>query len=320
MAMVLAAGWSEAGLGSGDLEVLGAASRLAALLDASFVYASLGPDAQASAHAAATCGPDRCIAIAGLDAINDLYVTALAGLVSEMQPQYVLLPTDARGREIAPRLAGRVGGCAINDVVEMVSAAGEPAWTRPVFGGKALATLAPTRLPLVLSLGLRRFEPAISTGVAVAVEERISEVGPSPIRIVRRLPAEGGERLEDASVIVSGGRGVGDEATFSRLQDLAHWLGGSVGASLAAVDQGWATPAHQVGLSGKVVSPQVYFAVGISGASQHLAGLASVKALVAINSDAKAPIFDAARLGVVMDCHVLLPALIEEAKRRDLRG
>jgi electron transfer flavoprotein alpha subunit len=117
-------------------------------------------------------------------------------------------------------------------------------------------------------------------------------------------------------VIVSGGAGLGGPEAFAELQELAVLLGGTVGASLAAVDAGWAAPELQVGLTGKVVSPDVYFALGISGASQHLAGIGGAKAVVAVNTDPEAPIFAAARLGVVMDARQFLEAAIDELRRR----
>ena len=135
------------------------------------------------------------------------------------------------------------------------------------------------------------------------------------VELLGAEPIAAGAALEEATVIVSGGAGIGGDEGFAELEELAAIMGGAVGASLAAVDNGWAPPERQVGLTGKSVSPDVYFAFGISGASQHLAGIGGAKVVVAVNTDPDAPIFRAARLGVVMDCRRLLAALIAELRR-----
>lgn len=255
----------------------------------------------------------------GLEAGADAYVAALEQICGTHMIELVVLPADPPGREVAARLAMRLGGVVINDVTAI--ALGDPlVWTRPVFGGKAVADVAARRSPVVVTARPRAFAPAPPTG---STSPAVKPLDPPaiPVRVtsreIRRSESQG-PRLEDAKVIVAGGRGLGDQDQFNRLTELAQLLGGVVGASLAAVDEGWAAPDRQVGLTGKVVSPDLYLAIGISGASQHMAGLASVKNLVAVNSDPKAPIFSVANVAAVLDSRAAVPALIAEIRR--LRG
>ena len=228
----------------------------------------------------------------------------------------MLLAGDERGGEIGPRLAQRLGGTAITDALAVDVADSQPVWTRPVFGGKALAAVRTTAEPVVATLRRGAFAAAVSTNGTVEVETRPAPGGANVVELLEVAPPAAGIAIDQAPVIVSGGRGLGEGESFGELEELAGLLGGAVGASLAAVDAGWAPADRQVGLTGKTVSPDLYFAFGISGASQHLAGIGGAKMVVAVNTDAEAPIFGRARLGVVMDCRRLLPALIEELRRR----
>ena len=173
-----------------------------------------------------------------------------------------------------------------------------------------------TAEPVVATLRRGAFAAAVSTNGTVEVETRPAPGGANVVELLEVAPPAAGIAIDQAPVIVSGGRGLGEGESFGELEELAGLLGGAVGASLAAVDAGWAPADRQVGLTGKTVSPDLYFAFGISGASQHLAGIGGAKMVVAVNTDAEAPIFGRARLGVVMDCRRLLPALIEELRRR----
>lgn len=317
--MILVVAWSGSGLSRAAQELIGAARRVAEGLGREVAFAALGPGAEDAAAAAGRFGVARSIAVAGdLDAFAaEGYVDNIARLVEELRPAVVLLPADARGREVGPRLAGRARGTAVNDAVDVRIVDGRPVWTRPVFGGKAFAAVAARREPAVVTVRPGAFEPAAETGAAVQVEQRAAESPAATVRLRERAAEERrGVRLEEARVVVSGGRGLGGPEPFKQLEELAGLLGGAVGASLAAVDEGWVPPDRQVGQTGKVVSPDVYFAIGISGASQHLAGIAGAKCVVAINKDPNAPIFEAARFGIVMDYRQILPALIEEVRRQ----
>lgn len=310
--MILAVAWSGPSLARVEHEALG----LAGLLGGEVALAALGPGAAEAAAQAGRFGALRAFAVEGeLD--HEGWVEALAALARELGTGTVVLPADPRGIELGPRLAGRLGGAVLTNVVGVELDGGAPVWTRMVFGGKAVAAVTTRRAPVVVVPRSGAFEPSAGDGKEVAVDRREAPAGGGAVRVVERRPAaDTGSRLEDARVIVSGGRGLGDADGFRVLEELAALLGGTVGASLAAVDEGWAPVEWQVGLTGKAVRPELYLAVGISGASQHLAGIGAARTIVAVNRDPDAPIFAAADLGVVMDWRQLLPALIDECRAR----
>jgi electron transfer flavoprotein alpha subunit len=190
--------------------------------------------------------------------------------------------------------------------------------TRPVYAGKLLSTVFVTEGTQVITLRSRAFPQAEvtgATGAAEWVETAVTEAD-IPTKVVGFEAKEGGVSLTDASIIVSGGRGVGGPEGFDPVRDLAGVLGAAVGASRAAVDSGWIPYEHQVGQTGKTVSPDLYIAAGISGAIQHQAGMRTSKLIVAINKDAEAPIFKLAQYGIVGDLFQVLPALTEEFRKR----
>jgi electron transfer flavoprotein alpha subunit len=315
--MILAVTWDSDDLGRAGQELLGAATSLGAALGHDVAFVTLGADAAAAAAAAGGFGAARAFVFDGDCAAtgSEDAVAALSELARELQARVIVLPADERGGEVAPRLAERLAGTAVTHAVAVEVADGGPAWTRPVFGGKALATITAVAEPVVATLRRGSFEPAAATGPPAPVEIRSLPAGDGAVELVETEVVVEEAPLEEATVIVSGGAGLGGPEGFSELEELARLLGGAVGASLAAVDAGWAPPERQVGLTGKSVSPDVYFAFGISGASQHLAGIGGARAVVAVNTDSEAPIFRAARLGVVMDCRELLAALVAELRR-----
>lgn len=313
--MIVVAGPAGSTLPRSARELFTAARQIAEAENLGITYIAFGPEAKGAANEAGAFGVQRALVVeADLDPSGaEGYLVNLARLCNEVGATWILLPGDLFGREIGPRLAARLGGAAINDAVEIRTEDGQVIWTRPVFGGKALADISLKRKPGVVTVRPGAFAVAEPGSGEVAVESVTAELPDQRVRIVERKAAEQkGPRLDEARVVVSGGRGIGGPEPFNNeLADLARIFGGAVGASLAAVDEGWATPDMQVGQTGTMVSPDVYFAIGISGASQHLAGISGAKAVVAINKDENAPIFDAARLGVVMDYKKFLPALIE---------
>ena len=253
------------------------------------------------------------------------YLALLAQLVEPAGPRVVLLGHTELGRDLAPRLAAAMDvAWAPNCVaLEVDQASGALRITRPVFGGKAngLFTLGGAA-PYIATIGQKVFEPAVPTtnapGEIVPFALALDPAGFRTSLVERVEDAADGMRLEDASVIVAGGRGMGGIDGFKLLRELAEILGGAVGASRAPVDNGWVPSNLQVGLTGTVVSPTVYLAVGISGAAQHMAGCSSSKTIIAFNRDPEAPMFQRASYGVVGDWREILPPLIE--KCRGMRG
>ena len=315
--MIVAASWEQDELGRAGAELLGAAARLGTALGEEVAFVSLAAGGSGAAAAAGTHGAARVFAVEGDLAVSgsEGAVSLLADLARELGARVVLLPADEQGSEVAPRVAERLSGTAVTHVVAVGAAQGHAVWTRPVFGGKALSSVRAAAEPVVATIRRGAFEAAPTTGATVAVEMLSAPVVSGAVELLGSEPPASGAALEDASVIVSGGAGLGGPEAFAELDELARLLGGAVGASLAAVDNGWAPPERQVGLTGKTVSPDVYFAFGISGASQHLAGIGGAKAVVAVNTDPDAPIFRSAMLGVVMDGRELLTALIAELRR-----
>jgi len=239
----------------------------------------------------------------------------LTQLCHELAPYTILLGNDTYSQELAPRLAYRLGGSAVADGVELLLHEGKLRIKRAVYGGKAVATIEPKRTPAVVWLRARAFEPAAARGEASAEIKQVSLnlADDARTRIIERKSEAGGEaRLEDANIIISGGRGLGGPEPFEDLKALAAQLGAQVAASRAACDSGWCPPTWQVGQTGKKVAPGLYVAVAISGASQHLAGISDAKNIAAINTDADAPIFKHCRFGIVEDYRKVIPLLREK--------
>jgi electron transfer flavoprotein alpha subunit len=243
------------------------------------------------------------------------YTEAVVKAVEQEQPSAVFLACTAMGRDLAPRVAARLGVGAIPDAVGLTLDGDSFKVRRPVYSGKAFATADTAgNSPQVISLRPNVFaaEEASGEGEVVALDGLSLSIR----AVVKELVEAAGGELDvaEADVIVSGGRGIKGPENFALIKSLADALGGAVGASRAAVDAGWIEHSHQVGQTGKVVSPSLYVAAGISGAIQHLAGMSSSKVIVAINKDPDAPIFKIADYGVVGDLFDVIPPMVEAIK------
>ena len=225
----------------------------------------------------------------------------------------VLLSNDTYSQEIAPRLAYRLGGSSMADAAAIRMDGDHLLAQRTAYGGKAISIYRLKKQPSVVWLRARGFEPAPEQASAGEVTSVDLALDAPRIRITgREVAAQEGVRLEDAQVIVSGGRGLGGPEPFQELRRLADTIGAEQGASRAACDAGWVPPNWQVGQTGKKVAPELYIAIAISGASQHLLGMGDSKVVAAINTDADAPIFKHCSFGIVEDYKQVVPLLTEK--------
>ncbi|HEX4946754.1 MAG TPA: electron transfer flavoprotein subunit alpha/FixB family protein [Blastocatellia bacterium] len=243
----------------------------------------------------------------------ETYLSAATQICQGLEAQAILLANDTYSQEMAARLAYRLGGSAAGDVIAISVQDGKVRARRSVYGGKAEAVIQLNRTPAVLWIRARAFDPAPSRAAAAEVQQASVTLPATQTKIVERKSESGGEaRLEDAQLIISGGRGLGGPEPFEDLKALAATLGAQVAASRAACDSGWCPPTWQVGQTGKKVSPQLYLAIAIHGASQHLAGMSDSKVIAAINTDKDAPIFKHCKFGIVEDYRKVLPLLKEK--------
>jgi len=244
------------------------------------------------------------------------YGEAVVKAVESVAPDAVFYAGTALGRDLAPRVAAKLGVGALADVVALERDGDQLVARRPVYSSKAFATAdsAGTK-PQVISLRPNVFAAEETGGTAEVVA--LDGLSLSIRAVVKELLDTGGGEIDvaEADIIVSGGRGLKGPENFALIRELAEALGGAVGASRAAVDAGWIEHKHQVGQTGKVVSPSLYVAAGISGAIQHLAGMNSSKIIVAINKDPDAPIFKIADYGIVGDLFDVIPPMVEEVKK-----
>ena len=276
-------------------------------------------------------GPADEEAVAAMAAVADRVVLGANEELRDVQPEQalqaaeqlhaagsgdyvaVLLSNDTYSQEIAPRLAHRLDGSSMADAAAIRMDGDHLLAQRTAYGGKAISIYRLKKSPAVVWLRARGFEPAPeqpSSGDVTSVDLNLD---PPRIRIVgREVAAQEGVRLEDAPVIVSGGRGLGGPEPFQELKKLADTIGAEQGASRAACDAGWVPPNWQVGQTGKKVAPELYIAIAISGASQHLLGMGDSKVVAAINTDADAPIFKHCSFGIVEDYKAVVPLLTEK--------
>ncbi len=302
-------------------ELLALARKVSAGLSADLTWLVMGQAPEWTDAVAREYGVD------GIDRIEDAklaefqpdaFVEALAQYCTEHTPKVLLFNQTFDARLVAPRLAGRLGSGVVINGLDVEAGEGRLLVTASAYGGDTRAVYEMTGS-----------EPHIVTVMPNATQaEPVSEQGPTPIsravrvdlsaveeriRVVERHQNEG-PRLVDASVIVAGGRGLGSPENFRLVEELAEALGGMAGASRPIVDDGWADPARQVGLTGAIAQPALYIAAGISGASQHMVGCSAAKTIVAINRDPDAAIFRHARYGIVGDCLEILPELTRAVK------
>lgn len=305
-------------------EAMGAARGLADKRGGDVVACVLGGDGlEELAQEASAYGADKVL-LAQDSSLAEFrlepYAAVLEQAVRDYDPQSVLIAATFRGRELGPGLAVTLETGCIADCTELSLQDGQLVATRPIYAGKLVSRcVIPERRPEIFTTRVRAFgkpEPDPDRRASVV------EMGPTmveddiAVRVIGFKESEGGVSLADAAIIVSGGRGVGSPEGYEPLRELAEALNGAIGASRAAVDAGWIPYEHQVGQTGKTVSPDLYVACGISGAIQHLAGMRTSTVIVAINKDPEAPIFKIADYGLVADLFDAVPALRDALKEK----
>ena len=311
----------ESGLASITTELLGCGRKLADGLGEELSAVLIGSKIRDLAQEAIAFGAEKVYVFEDdllSDYQADVFLAVMEAAVKEALPKILLMGQTSLGRDLAPRLAFRLKTGLAMDCVELEidPESGALLATRPVYGGNAHAVFAISEMPQMATVRAKAMS---------ALEEDESRIGeiismdagcdPSVIRVkvIKKIEEEAeGVNLEEADVIVAGGRGIGDAESFEELAKLARLMRGAVGATKAACDFEWVPASWQIGLTGKIVSPSVYFAIALSGASQHMAGCSGAKKIIAINKDSNANIFREADLGVIGDWRKVVPAFTEK--------
>lgn len=306
-------------------ELIGVASDLAAKADEHCCAVLITSEAGDVPQKLIAAGADKVYVIADAkfaDYNTDLYTDAICQLVDAYKPSALLIGATADGRDLAPRIAARkmTGLCADCTALDIDTENKVVEWTRPALGGNILATiLCKETRPQMGTVRPKVFKakPMDATRTGEVINFTSANLVESPVKLLKKETIAGTStiKIEDAEVICSGGRGMGSVDNFKVLEELAALFeNGSVAGSRAVVDEGWIGHSCQVGQSGKTVTPKIYFACGISGAIQHLAGMTGSDMVIAINKDANAPIFNIAQYGIVGDANVIIPKLIAKIK------
>lgn len=295
-----------------SLEALNAARQLATQTGKKVTVVLIGDDRTATI--AASYGADEVLTVAADGYQADTYTAILTALYERYDVSCLLLGSTRDGKELAARVAARTGAGCISDAMSLTA---DGIWVRSIYGGSLRESVSAGEKAVV----------TIRSGTFGKPEQDVSRTAPITAEsmdnvelksIIREAVKELSEsvNLEDAEIIVAGGRGMGSAENFQLVYELAQLLGGVVGASRPAIEDGWVPRNHQVGQSGKIVTPKLYIACGISGAMQHVSGMSGSSYIVAINKDEDAPIFDVADVGIVGNVMDILPLMIEEIKRR----
>jgi electron transfer flavoprotein alpha subunit len=309
------------GLNAASLEAMTVGASLSAQLGEPLIGALVGANARAAVTAFQR-GPGRVLLCEGegLRQYEGGYFAACAQrLLAASTARIVLAAHTVQARDWMPRLAARMDAALVMDCTALAAQGETLHVARPVFGGSVTADFILHGMPMLATLSTGTFAPA-ATATECSVETIAPVAAPdSGVTLIEEVAGDtgGGLRLKDAKIVISGGRGVGGPEHWHYIEKAAHDLGAAIGCSRPVVDAGWVASRHQVGLSGSSVAPDVYIAVGISGAVHHLAGIAAARTVVAINTDAEAGIFRRADYGAVGDFREVLPAFV--ARLRELR-
>ncbi|MEA4811652.1 MAG: electron transfer flavoprotein subunit alpha/FixB family protein [Anaerolineaceae bacterium] len=309
-----------------SLELIGKAKELAGALGTQVTAVLLGKDVQGLADELLQFGAERVIMVDSpkLELYRtEPYTQSIAAIIEEYKPEIMLFGATAIGRDLAPRVAGRVhtGLTADCTQLEIDPETKEFRMTRPAFGGNLMATIVcPNHRPAMATVRpgvmVKELRDSSRKGEVIQFHPKLEENKCyfDVEAVIHKVTAK--IDIQDAKVLVAGGRGMGSPENFKMLEELAEALGGEVASSRAAVDAGWQEKARQVGQTGKTVRPSLYIACGISGAIQHLAGMEESDYIIAINKDPEAPIFNIANLGIVGDVNKIVPKLTEKIRQK----
>jgi electron transfer flavoprotein alpha subunit len=309
------------------MELLGAGSRLASTLGQDMSAVLIGSGISVLAQEAVAYGANKVYVIEDpilKDYSVEPYLEVMDKVVQQARPSIILLGQSFIGRELAPWLAFRLNTGATMDclALEIDPASKRLLMTRPVYGGNAQAIQVCEVDPQIATVRIKAMAPPVKDanrqGEVINITAGIDPASLKAKALERKVEVGAGIKLEDARVVVSGGRGIGSAAGFKQLEEIAALLKGAVGATRPPCDNKWISDSQQIGLTGKIVSPDLYIAVGLSGASQHLSGFSSAKVIVAINKDPEANIFKVAHYGIVGDWKPVLPAF--SAKLKEVVG
>jgi electron transfer flavoprotein alpha subunit len=310
----------DGGLAPTSLELASEARRLADQAGQPLAAVLMGKGVSGAAAGLGEYGVER-VYVADSDAAvapsPEWFQMAAEAAVQQAQPSIVLLTHSAAGRLLGPALANRLDTAVVTDATALRMEGDRLVITKPVYGGSALAEQQVTTSPQMATLRPRAFQAAEPrSGQQAQVEPLQVPATGERVEVLEevREEAASGPKLKDAKIVVSGGRGLGGAENWQYVEELAQVLGAAVGASRAVTDAGWVSPSHQVGLTGATVAPDLYIAIGISGAVQHIAGISGARNVVAINRDADANIFKYARFGVLGDWKAILPAFTQRLK------
>jgi electron transfer flavoprotein alpha subunit len=304
-------------------ELLGAGNRLASELGQELSAVLIGSDISGLAQEAIAYGAEKVYIVDDpslKDYSTEPYLVVMEKIVQQVNPAIILLGQTLSGRDLAPWLAFRLNTGATMDcmALEIEPITKRVLMTRPIYGGNAQAVQVCETDPQIATVRSKAMKPSVKDdtrqGQVINVEAGIDSASLKIKVVERKIEATAGIKLEDARVVVAGGRGIGSANGFQLLEEIARLLNGALGATRPACDAKWISDSQQIGITGKIVSPDLYIAVALSGASQHVSGFSSSKVIVAINKDPEANIFRVAHYGIVADYKTALPAFITKLK------
>lgn len=305
----------DGGLKKISREITSAGRKIADAIGGQVEVLLIGEGAEKYAGDVASVGADKVIVAKAGDFNPEAYANIVAAVAKEKSSAVVLMPHTGQGKDYSPRVAIKLGAGIVADAVGLSVDGGKVVAKKPIYSGKAYANIKVTTPVQVFTVRPNSQEVVEKAG-AGAVENSSAGAGDVKAKITGTSLSGGAKvQLTEASIIVSGGRGMKGPENFPILQELCDTIGAALGASRAAVDAGWISHSHQVGQTGKTVSPNCYIACGISGSIQHMAGMGSSKYIVAVNKDADAPIFKVATFGIVADLFEVVPAVTKEFKK-----